>query len=50
MAGQLVREIPFIAGMEAYRLDVSDWPAGAYIIAAYIDAREPIIQKLIVVH
>ncbi len=50
VAGQLVREIPFIAGMEAYRLDVSDWAAGAYIIAAYIDAREPIIQKLIVVH
>ena len=50
IAGQLVLDIPFIAGMEAYRLDVSDWSSGAYIIAAYIDAREPIIQKLIVVH
>jgi len=50
IAGQLTREIPFIPGMEAYRLDVSDWSAGAYIIAAYIDDQKPVMKKLIVVH
>lgn len=50
IAGQLIREIPFIPGMEAYRLDVSNWSAGTYILAAYIDAQKPIMKKLVVVH
>jgi len=50
IAGQKIKEIPFIPGMEAYRLDVSDWAAGAYIVAAYIDAQKPVMKKLVVVH
>ncbi len=50
VAGQLVMEIPFIPGMDAYPLDVSDWAAGAYILAAYIDAHEPVMKKFVVVH
>lgn len=50
IAGQITEEIPFIPSMEAYPLDVSDWAAGAYIIAAYIDAQKPVMKKIIVVH
>lgn len=50
VAGQVIKEIPFIPGMESYPLNVSDWAAGAYIIAAYIDAQKPVMKKLIVVH
>jgi hypothetical protein len=50
VAGQAITEIPFVPGMETYQLDVSNWAAGAYIIAAYIDAQKPVIQKLTVAH
>ena len=50
IAGQLVEDIPFVPGMEAYPLDVSGWASGAYIIAAYIDAQKPVMQKIIVAH
>lgn len=50
IAGQVITEIPFVPGMEAYQLDVSDWAAGAYIIAAHIDEQKPVMKKLIVAH
>ena len=50
VAGQLIRDIPFINGKEVYRMDISDWASGTYIVAAYIDADQPTIRRLVVVH
>jgi hypothetical protein len=50
VAGQLATEMPFIPGMETFTLDVSNWAAGTYILAAYIDAQKPVMKKIVVVH
>ena len=50
MAGQIIRDIPSISGMDVFSLDVSDWAAGAYIVGAYIDSQKPMMRKLVVVH
>ena len=50
VAGQLIRDIPFIGGKEAYRLDISDWANGVYIVAAYINIDKPTIRRLVVTH
>lgn len=48
--GQKALEIPFVPGMEVFPIDVSTWPAGAYILAAYIDDKKPIMKKFVVAH
>lgn len=50
ISGQLMKEEPFIPGMTMYPLNVSDWPAGAYILAAYIDDENPVVKKIVVTH
>ena len=50
VAGQLIHDIPFINSKEVYRMDISDWASGTYIVAAYIDANRPTIRRLVVVH
>ena len=50
ITGQLVRDLPFVPGMTAYSLDVSAWASGAYIVAVYVDAKKPVIKRLIVTH
>jgi hypothetical protein len=50
IAGQLITDIPYIPGQEVYALDVSGWPSGTYVLAAYIDSEKPIMKRLVVVH
>lgn len=50
IAGQLTTDIPYIPGQEVYALDVSDWPSGTYVLAAYIGGEKLAMKRLVVVH
>lgn len=50
IAGQLVKDESLTPGATVHSFEVADWPAGAYIVAAYMNNEIPVLKKLIITH
>ena len=50
MEEALVKDESLTSGATVHSFEVADWPAGTYIVAAYMNNEIPVLKKLIITH